>query len=50
MSSRFQAFAASTADGLPEEGTRLSRGVLVVGVVFFLGAVVAIGAACLSLL
>ena len=50
MSSRFEAFRATSAGGLPEEGTRLPRGVLIVGVVFFVGAVVAIGAACLSLL
>lgn len=50
MSSRFQAFGASVAGGLQEEGGKLSRGVLVVGVVFLIGALVAIVAACLSLL
>jgi hypothetical protein len=51
MGSRFQSSGASVMGGLKEEESgRLPRGALVVGVVFVLGAVVAIAAACLSLL
>ena len=50
MSSRFQAFGASVMGGLKdEESVRLPRGAVIVGVVFLVGAVAAIVAACLSL-
>jgi hypothetical protein len=51
MRSRFQPFSASVMGNLPDaEAGKLPRGVLAVGLVFFVGALVAIGAACLALL
>jgi hypothetical protein len=51
MSSRFQAFGSTVMSGLQDAETgKLPRGALVVGLAFLCGTVIAIAAACLSLL
>jgi hypothetical protein len=51
MRSRFQPFSASVMGDVQDaEAGKLPRGALAVGLVFFVGAVIAIGAACLALL